>query len=221
MNGNITFLLSLSIVFPFLAGMVLYKSIHKSYQPFLIYILLSFVTEILSYVLIRVYHTNLVLLNLFSLLECILLLTQFHKWGFIKRTRYYYSFLAVVFIAWVTENFVMSEIAVTNRIFLISYSFLLVLLSIREINQAMILSNESLYKNAKFIICTGIIIFFTFNIIAQTFRFFGSGFSKDFMKNVFSIVAYTNAITNLIYTFSVYYIPKKIDMGTFFKDSNQ
>ena len=218
MNGNITFLLSLSIVFPFLAGLVLYKSIHKSYQPFLIYITLSFVTEILSYILIRIYHTNLVLLNVFSLLECILLFTQFHKWGFIKRNGYYYFFLAAVFVAWVTENFLISEITVTNRMFLISYSFLLVLLSIREINHAMILSNESLYENARFIICTGMIIFFTFNIIAQTFRFFGSGFSKDFMRNVFSIVAYTNAITNLIYAFGVYYMPKKVNTGTFFKD---
>ena len=218
MNGNTSFLLSLSIIFPFLIGLVRYKKIQDNYQPFLIYIIISFVSEIISYLLIKVFRTNLVFLNIFSLVECFVLVIQFHKWGFLGKRRHFYAFLAILFIGWVTENFLLSDISRTNRIFLIAYSFLLVLLSIRELNHAMILSNRALYDNARFIICIGMIVFFTFNIIAQTFRFFGSGFSKEFMKHLFSIVAYTNAITNVVYAFGVYNIPKKRDTDAIFDE---
>ena len=220
MNGNISFLLSLSIVFPFIVGLARYSKIQDNYQPFLFYIFISFASEIASYVLIKLFHSNLIFLNIFSLVESFVLIIQFHKWGFIKKNRNFYSFLTILFLGWITENFLLSDIHRTNRIFLICYSFLLVLLSIREINRAMILSNQAVSDNARIIICIGFIIFFTFNIIAQTFRFFGSGFSKEFMKHLFSIVAYTNAITNIVYAFGVYYIPRKRSSVTIFTNND-
>lgn len=217
MSGNSNFLLSLSILFPLLIGLVSFKKVRQNYRPFLVYIILSFISEIISYTSAKVFKTNLPWLNVFDLIECLILFIQFGSWGLLRKNRnIYYCFLGILFIGWITDNFLFSDIYHRNRVFLISYSFLLVLVSIREINQAMILSNESLYENARFIICIGMILYFTFHIIDHTFRLFGSGFSPEFRNKVSSIGAYTNVITNIVYAFGVYYIPKITNRERFF-----
>ncbi len=218
MDGKYNFLFGMSVVFPLVIGLVRYKQIRHTYQPFVLYIVISFLTEMMSYFLIRIYHTNLVLLNIFSLLECIVLVVQFHRWGFLKEKKNFFLLLSILFACWTVENFIISDISNINRIFLIAYSFMLVILSIREINRAMILGTLSLYDNARFIICIGIIIYFTFSIITQTFNYFGYDFSKNFINAVFAISVYANLITNIIYAFGMYYIPEETNTGNMFKD---
>src|ERR1700689_3928862 len=93
----IIWLVSISIVFPFIAGLIRFRRIGKSYQPFFILVVVGVVTELINgYVCYVKHHSNAVISNVYTLVEWILILWQFRVWGFLQaRNNVYYAVLAV------------------------------------------------------------------------------------------------------------------------------
>jgi len=56
---------------------------------------------------------------------------------------------------------------------------------------------KDLLRNATFLICVGLIIFFTYQIIQRMFELFGLRDSIDFRRNVSRILSIINCFTNL------------------------
>src|SRR5579871_851931 len=76
------FVLSLSVAFPAVAGIIRFKKIDSSYAPLLIYFFVSLVNELIMGILIVPNNKRIVVLNwtLFNLFETIILLVQFYYW---------------------------------------------------------------------------------------------------------------------------------------------
>ena len=54
-----------------------------------------------------------------------------------------------------------------GTIFRVSEAFILVILSINEINYLLINDNKNLLKNARFLICAGFLIYFLYQILLE------------------------------------------------------
>jgi hypothetical protein len=108
---------------------------------------------------------------------------------------------------WIYENVIHSNIFAFNPVFLISYSFVLVLLSINRINYTFAPHNQLLNRNGLFIICVAMVIFFTYTIVVFTFLAMDTRFDKQLMQRIFSIRVYINALTNILYAVGIYFIP--------------
>src|SRR5688500_13037200 len=106
-----TFLLSLSILLPFIIGLIRFRKIHTSYRPFLALIALGVLTELLSRWSIRKFQSNAVVTNVYFLLECMLILYQFYAWRFYSNPRRWYWIVPVLFlVGWVIENIMFDKI---------------------------------------------------------------------------------------------------------------
>lgn len=219
MSTQVIFLFSLSIVFPAVVGIIRFKNADPNYRPFLYLIFISLVNELLVGLYLNQFSRNINILNwqLFNLVEWVLLLIQFHYWGRLKRYRHlFFVTLALSLTGWTVENFMYSNIYAFNPVFLICYSFVLVLLSINTINSTVAEHNQPLGKNGLFIICVGIVIFFTYTIIV--FLFMALEISKTVLvQKIFDIRVYVNALANIIYAIGIYYIPVTGVHDAFFK----
>jgi hypothetical protein len=158
-------------------------------------------------------------LNVFSLAESLLLIYQFHRWGFFTETRLknFYALVAMMLVGWIGQNFVFGSLSDPNRVYLVSYYFLVVILAIRQINKDMTTGQSTRDELARLIICTGILLFFTFGIIRETFTIFASLMSAELRDRIFLIVVVTNLISNIIYGFGALYIPKKKEWPDLFR----
>jgi hypothetical protein len=220
------FLFSLTIVLPALIGLVRYRKADTAYRPFLIYIFYSLFNELFVglYLSGRSKNGEIINWEVFNLLEGLLLLIQFYYWQRFKSYRNVFFILLFATIAgWVLENFVFSSIYSFNPVFLIACSFLIILLSINTINHQVVNYNRSISKNPIFIICVALCIYFIYNIFVFTFLAKGaSNYDKKFMKNVFEIKVYINALTNILYAIGVFYIPgKTMHRRLFFEEKNE
>jgi hypothetical protein len=92
-------------------------------------------------------------------------------------------------------------------VFLIAYSFLLVLLSINTINHQVVNYNRTISKNPLFIICVGFVIFFIYTIVV--FTILATNRRNNAFTSVFEIRVYINALTNILYATGIYFIPRK------------
>lgn len=209
MRPMIFFLLSQSILLPLITGLIRLRRIDKSYRPFFILLVIGILTELISFVIIqKLYKSNIVILNIYTLLEWILIAWQFHAWGFLKqRKKTFYLLLILTTLWWVAENCVLHALTEMTPYFHFLCNFLIVLLSVNEINFMITHQNRNLFRNPKFLICIGFIIYFLYMIVYY-WAFEISRFGKPGISlSIMFFVAYVNAIANIIYAIAFLLIP--------------
>ncbi|HEY4334832.1 MAG TPA: hypothetical protein VGM89_03020 [Puia sp.] len=205
------FLLSESILFPFLAGLVrLHRIKRSSYQPFFTLILAGVAAEVLStFILYVLYGHNAVSNAVYALLEWLLIAWQFRVWGLLRnRKPLFYALLALPCLTWITENLIFGQIVYFSPYFQVVYCFLVVMFSINQINFMITHDYRNLFGNPTFLICIGFIIYFLYRIVfnwAYQSSLKGANETSTFIIMLFG---YVNALTNIIFAIALLRIPK-------------
>lgn len=210
MRTIVAFILSQSILLPIIIGLVRFRRLDGSYQPFFILLLIGFLTEIIGFIVIQGYRiSNFAIVNIYVLIEWTLIAWQFHVWGFLRqKKKLFYALLAFTTICWITENLIFHHITDMVPYFRFLYFFLIVLLSINKINFMITHENRNLFRNPKFLICIGFIIYFIYMIVdfwALAISFFGD---QSIVLRISFLMDYVNAFSNIIYSIAFLLIPK-------------
>ena len=213
MHSLYSFLLSEIVFIPFCVALFRWRRIDKAYYPFCILLGLGTVQEIISYFIIHwLHHSNAASVNIDGLLECSLILFQFYYWNSFSGGRKILSIFLVASLGlWATCNLFLPHLNDWDfPLYRILYAFLIVILSINEINLMITHDNRNLYKNARFIICLGFITFFLYQILYEG-AFFVSGVDKtEVVSNqIISLFSGVNAFVNCLYLVAVWLIPRR------------
>ncbi len=202
------FIISQTILLPIIIGIVRFKTIKKEYFLLLVDLVLGLLTEVVSFILIRKYHaSNAIPTNIFVLADWILLLYQFRQWGAFKKKGGFYLLLGIPVLIWLLENIVFKKIVEFSPYYRILYSFLLVLISINEVNFMIIHENKSLIKNPRFMIYIGFIIFFIYQIVYEWAYQLSLIEPTSFTKAVSYLFGYINAFAIIIFSIAFLLVP--------------
>jgi len=203
------FLLSQSVLLPIIAGLVRWRRMDKSYRPFFWLLVIGFLVEIISFISIRLAKDNTVIVNIYGLLEWTFLAWQFHAWGFLRqRKSLFYALLGLAALVWFIVNIVFGHIHEFSPYFVFFYSFLIVLLGVNEINFMITHYSRNLFRNPRFVICVGLIIYFVYMIVyywALEISKFGR---SEISISIAFLVAYVNILANIFYAIAFLLIPK-------------
>ena len=210
MKTIIAFLLSQSILLPIIIGLVRFRRLDRSYQPFFLLLLIGFVTEIVGFILIQGYEkSNYVIVNIYVLIEWALIAWQFHVWGFLQgRKSIFYGLLGFTTLCWIVENLAFGHITGIVPYFRFLYFFLIVLISINKINYMITHEMRNLFSNPKFLICIGFIIYFVYMIVdfwAFEISLLGD---QSIVLRISFLMDYVNALANVIYGIAFLMLPK-------------
>jgi len=211
MKYFLLFLLSQSVLLPIIAGLVRWRRIDKSYRPFFWLLVIGFVVEIISFISIRLAKDNTVIVNIYGLLECAFLAWQFHAWGFLRQRKpLFYALLVLAALVWFIVNIAFGHIHDFSPYFVFFYSFLIVLLGVNEINFMITHYNRNLFRNPRFVICVGLIIYFVYMIVyywaLEISRLGRSEISISI--SITFLLGYVNILTNIIYAIAFLLFPK-------------
>lgn len=210
MGHTVVAIMSFSIVFAAIIGLVRFKKIDQSYYPFIYIIWLGLANEILSFFLIRTRFSNAVNSNIYVLLEAVLLLWFFQAQSLFKKARYLLLILVIFYIlTWAGENFWFSSIRLFSSYFIVFYSFVTVILSIHLINTLLSKTARSILKNAAFQLSIGLILFFTCKILIEIFWIYGLNSSRSFRLQVYRIMTFVNLFVNLLFAAAILWIPRR------------
>ena len=209
MTDTATFLLSLSVLFPFLSGLLRWRVISQRYYPlFILFGLALFVELITRYAITLTNSGWIPVNNLYVLVESILIPLQFVVWGYMhKKLNAFYMITGILVLGWVTEHLLLGDITRLHPYFRMFYSLLIVLLSINTINYLVIQEERNLVMHPVFIICTGFIIFFTYQLVYEgIYNIVSDLKSIDTSKlnTAFSII---NAVCNILYGIAFLLVP--------------
>jgi hypothetical protein len=221
MDDTLRFILSLSIGFAVIIGIVRFRRIDSAYYPFIYNIIIALLVEILNRILTVRGHPSafMLLLNIFSYIDFFLFLWLFHNWGLFNRKKSTFIAIAVTFfIIWLLNNILVTGFVKHNLYFFILYSFALIFFSVNTFNKAVVHERSSIFRNPKFWICLGIIIFYSFFIVTVStgLSLFMHNVSVEFRRGLQAISVFSNLLVNLLYAVAVLWIPRKKNFTSLF-----
>lgn len=213
MNDTIRFILSLSIAIAAIMGMVRYRKMDPSYHPFVYYTWYVLFFEIIVYLLSlqKAYDTLGVLFNIYAIIEFYFLAWVFHKWGlFSKNVKIFYSIIILFLLAWLFSTILGRGFYKRNHYFAILYSLTLVFFGISAFNKLVFQERKYIYKNAKFWICIGVTIFFTYFIVGSSVRLLLPRLNnEELYDRIQGIDMYSNLLVNILYALGLLWVPNK------------
>lgn len=192
-------------------GLVRFRQIHRSYRPFIFICLFGLLNEIVSNICAYRFRNNSINYNLYSIAEALLYLWLFRSWGRFTHRRYSYGFtLIILLIAWIYDNLVLNSVFTDNSLFWVIYSFCLVFLAIDEINLVVMSGRVPLLRDSRFLICAGLVIFYSYTAMIYIFLFLKLNFSERFYSNIYLFLQAINFLVNLVFALALLWAPKKI-----------
>ncbi len=206
----ISVVFSYSVGLAALTGLIRFKKILKSYRPFVYILCLAFISEILSTISTLLFRNNILITDMYILAEAFLFVWLFHGWGALQFRKWHYSaMLFFLGILWVCDIFFLHKLASIVSLFHVCYSFILIFLAIDQVNQLIVQEHGNILRSSKFLICAGIIIFYTYNATIEVFFLVHLEASNTFYRNVYLIMEFVNLFVNLIYALAALWIPTK------------
>ncbi|HTH83125.1 MAG TPA: hypothetical protein VL490_09330 [Mucilaginibacter sp.] len=205
-----SFLLSQSILIPILIGTFRIKRLDRTNYPFFIVLLVGLLAEVASFIFIDdLKLSNAPVINVYHLLECCLILYQLYIWKNSAKSKSLFMALGGICVTfWFIEIIVFKNINSFSPYFSVFYSFVLILLSINQINAMMFYHEEALFKNPRFIISLGFIIIFLYQIIYEASCFVGNDQSVVTNKIIIGW-GYINLGINILYTIAFFFVTGK------------
>lgn len=221
MDDTLRFILSLSIGFAVIIGIVRFRRIDPSYYPFIFNAIAALTVEILNRILTTTGHPHAFTfaLNVFSYIDFYLFLWLFHNWGLFNRKKSTFIAIAsVFFIIWVISNAIFTGFIRGNSFFYIVYSFALIFFSVNAFNKMVVHERKSIFKSPKFWICLGVVIFYSFFIVlaSTSLSRFKQNLSIEFRSGLWSINVYSNLLVNILYAVAVIWVPRKKNFTSLF-----
>jgi hypothetical protein len=200
---------SFSILIAVLLGAFRLRQVGRRYLPFFLFLALGFFNEIASEICGRMFQTNALNSDIYSLLDALILLWMFRCWHLVRR-KWIYGVIATAFVlAWIADTMVWGTLFEFSSRFNVFYSVIVVLMAVQYINRLIVSEQRLTLNNAEFLICICLIFFYTATSIVEIFWFFGFENNKYFVGKVYVIIPVVNLVTNLLYALAVLWIPRK------------
>lgn len=202
--------MALSIFIPGMLAIFKFNQIRNIYRPFIYLIWIGCANEIISNYCAFRFHNNIANNIIYTLTESLFLLWFFKGLNIFERKRHFFNFLIILFIAtWVTESCIANPFGSGYTCYFDTiYAFCVVMFSVDVINR-MLLTETDILKNPTFLICTTLIIFFSFQIVERMFWVYGLKNSVDFRRGIQHIMIVVNFLSNFIFGLSVLWMQKR------------
>lgn len=203
-------LFSYSILLAAAIAFFRYQKVPAENRPFFFIVWAALINEILSEVFSTAFHNTAINCNVYVLAEAILFCRLFFNWSGRRRDKNRFQLLSGFLIGiWILDNLFLHSLRQTNSLFRVISSFVLVFLAIDRINQVITNERADLLRNARFLISTGVVIFFSYRAIVEVFYGLSLPFSNSFYQKIYIIMVYVNLFVNLIFALAALWIPTK------------
>lgn len=210
MNFELNAAFSLTVGIGALIGWIRIRKTDPAFYPFLWLLLLGFLHELSSLIVVERGYSNALTYNLFTLAEAMLICYQFYRWGLFEQNRkLYYVIQFLLAAGWLMELLFREGLETYFSYFIIGYATLIVFMAINVLNNVLFKEPGLMLFQPEFLICMGLIVYFTYTILVEVFWFYGLNKSSIFRIRIYELFGYINLFTNLVFAFATLWIPLK------------
>lgn len=213
-----TSLCSLTGLFPFVLGIKKFKLIYEKHYPFLFYVSIACIVEIIGRLLIIFDLKDLsrIFANFYILFEGMIFVYLFFLWGVLKRRSILFIIFAFLLFTWLANNLVFNTITDINSLYRVLYSIITVLLAIKLFQKLYFNAPRYIEKDPLAIISATLIINYTYRAVFESLYLFKLDFSNNFYFSAFLIFIILNAFSNCTFTYAIHCMGLRKRLSSFY-----
>lgn len=210
MNINIDYLELIILLIALLIGLLKFSKLDLSNKTFVLYITFCVFINFTSLIAIKLFQNNILIVNACILLDFFILNFLFKTWNlYSKNPKLYLVVNTLITAFFITESILNHDLFVLNSYSRGFRSFVLVILSIQQINNSLFKETGIILLKPQFLVCIGLIITHTFTCFISLFLSLKIEASQDFYYSLYYINISTSILSNLLFTFAIFRMPEQ------------
>lgn len=200
MNINIVFLIVQIGFIPSIVSLTKYYFGERSYKLLYIYIITSYLTEVVTNRLINSNHTqsSITLAKAYMLFEFIILISLLKR---ISKSNNYIKALTIFGVVfWLIENVFLLNLNESEKYFNVISSIILFLITIYSLTTNLNKNYRTFFKEADFAITITILFNFSFRIVFE-YLYYNYEYNLEIIQSISDIYLLVNFITNILFIY--------------------
>ena len=200
MDLNSIFLIVQIGIIPSILSIIKYSYKERSYILLYIYIIISYLTEIITNRLLytKYYQNANVISKFYMLFEFLILIALMKK---ISKSNSYIKIITIIGVAiWLIENIFLIKVEESEKYFNVIASIILFIISIYSLTTNLNKNYKSFFKEADIVIIIAILFNITFRIVFE-FLYYNYEDNVPIMQSISKIYILVNFITNISFIY--------------------
>lgn len=200
MNLNLIFLIIQVGIIPSIISFIKYLYKERSYKLFYLYIIVSYLIEIITNRLVYNSHfqSSNITAKLYMLFEFLILIALMKK---ISKSNSYIKIITIIGVAiWLIENTFLIKVEESEKYFNVIESIILFIISIYSLTTNLNKNYKSFFKEADIVIIIAILFNITFRIVFE-FLYYNYEDNVPIMQSISKIYILVNFITNISFIY--------------------
>ena len=189
-----------SQIIPVIISIRYYRQLLPELRPIVWLLVAGSINELISYLSIKMLHTNTYSTDIYVLGECLLLLYFFYTIHGRKYKTAYSCLALVSLIIWLSDTFVFHTLHDFNFYFECYYPAVVTFLCIDAINKLIVFEGKDLLKNPYFLILIAILTFYSLRTFCVLFFILWPTGENEVVTVGLFVTGLSNLFANLIYT---------------------
>jgi hypothetical protein len=197
---NSIFLIVQIGIIPSILSIIKYSYKERSYILLYIYIIISYLTEIITNRLLysKYYQNANVISKFYMLFEFLILIALMKK---ISKSNSYIKIITIIGVAiWLIENIFLIKVEESEKYFNVIASIILFIISIYSLTTNLNKNYKSFFKEADIVIIIAILFNITFRIVFE-FLYYNYEDNVPIMQSISKIYILVNFITNISFIY--------------------
>jgi hypothetical protein len=209
---NWFFIASFVIIIPAVIALIRFSVIDEVFKPLAYNIWVGLSAEILAHIFRITIKNNLYVFNVYMYFDLITFLWLFYKWGAFEKISRLKIICSITFFSllWIWDNLYQHQLGGKNFIFRITYSMVLLLIAIDQLNNVVIKSNRSGNYYTYIYITVAVIFYYAYSTFISLFNSPLFHPTAQLWKWNMLIYVIINVITNLLFAMSFLWMRKKV-----------
>jgi len=200
LNLNLIFLIIQVGIIPSIISFIKYLYKERSYKLFYLYIIVSYLIEIITNRLVYNSHfqSSNITAKLYMLFEFLILIALMKK---ISKSNSYIKIITIIGVAiWLIENTFLIKVEESEKYFNVIESIILFIISIYSLTTNLNKNYKSFFKEADIVIIIAILFNITFRIVFE-FLYYNYEDNVPIMQSISKIYILVNFITNISFIY--------------------
>lgn len=190
---------SFSILIPLSAICWKWKCISKKYLFLAVLLIIGALSDLISYVTIKLYGHNTVNGNIYLLVEFILFGFLFKRWPSKRVSRFHLFIIIVGVLLWVADNLMLHSLFANNSMSRLGCYFLLVGICIDQLVSTL-LNRASFIILSDILICMAFLFHYSYRAFIESFLLYTTHLDSSYFISLWVIDNGLNILTNLMIT---------------------
>lgn len=162
-----------SVLLPLAVALWKRGPLWRKFPLLIVFVLMGGISDLASYAAIKLRGNNIVVSNVYQLLEFMLLVLMFERWRDKRNSCFHYSILCTGIVLWVSDFFMIHSITDYSSLFRVAGSILLVFMCTDQINFTILNRCDSIIRS-RMLVKAGLVAYFFYKAFIESFDLFGS-----------------------------------------------